>query len=1034
MGVPGAEPGWRSAVGGAPGATAHRAHPPARGERRLPVVARLHRPRGGPPRAAPPGPGGGLSGPTQTGGPPVRHRLEADGCRPRRGTLGAMVAGGLRGRVLGGLLRHGRGAGPGRVRTAPGRGDGRAARSLPRRRRPTAPDGADRRTAGPVRRAGEPERAGSTGPGRGRGARGRGSAPRGHGGQSLAGGAARLRRVVDGAAGLRCPALRAALARHPHAVRCHGAPKDGRRRARGVGPDRSDAPHGRRVRARRARGHGEATDWRETAPGAARWREASGCALERGWASGRPARHGPGATRGGGPGGGMRAVITVVREPSLDPAAFWRVEVDGTPHHHLRRLDNGFPFPTEDGALDGLPEVTALWQGMKPEKGLRGAFTSIHGGTPTQGHLWGFGRYLLETLLGGVFWQQLKGRCPKNESLELVLEWDSGEWELSRLHWELMRDDTGFLAEQHAPEVSLVRRVPVTRPFQARAPIDLRVLFVVGTDLTDPRIRPGAEYLGLLRHLNHQQRALHHRVLIAAHGEDLAAAVKSYQPTVLHLTCHGEWDSIHLKPGREAPPSEEREGFKRWSAQDLYQLLQGTGVPLPTVVVVNACDSAKGRPPMPQEDPASATAQASFAVELAKLGVPMVVGMAGEVADHACRLFTRRLYESLLEGVPNTPVDLGLATTTGRRAGLQLLDGRHATSDWAFSQLIIRGDTDTRLVLKDVGQASVRLRIANTLRVNHPFCDRLEAFRDFERWLDSGRCEWNPFAIVGPAMEQPPVKYGATRLMSELAVHALQSGYVPVLFGFPEGSTEAPTTERLLTELFKKLRDLRNDWGVGPAKDSQLRALLLREKSPAPPLHPDLDEALTLGGPTDPAVLRLALAMDLAALAKDTQCKGALLLLDGIHTWSPALSTLVHLLEHRLIFEGLTTPVVVSCRRWPGHPQADGPIKALLERATVERHDISRFPEALEPLIYNQYVLLREPPQVPNPAMPNVAMFLETYFKDLVKGLPSQLHGNAGLDAVLKALGTSKMLLQADDQATMKALLRGTPAREGQTS
>lgn len=727
----------------------------------------------------------------------------------------------------------------------------------------------------------------------------------------------------------------------------------------------------------------------------------------------------------------MRTVISVVREASQDPAAFWRVDVDGARLHLLRRLDNGFPFPAAEAALEGIPEVQALWQNTPPAKGLRGAFAGILGGTPSRDQMWGFGRYLLETLLGGTFWKQLQGRCPAGECLELVLEWDAGEWELSRLHWELMRDASGFLAEQHAPEVSMVRRVPVTGPTPVRMPIDLRVLFVVGTDLSDAKIRAGAEYLGLLRHLGTRRRSLDHRVLIAANGEDLHEAVKSYQPTVLHFICHGEWGCIHLKPGRTASPAEERDGFKRWSAQDLHAYLQSTGAPLPSVVVVNACDSASGRTPTPQEAAMGSTPQASFAVELTRLGIPMVVGMAGQVADHACRLFTRRLYESLLESPAHTLVDVGRATATGRRAGLQLLEGRHATSDWAYSQLLVRGDMDSRLELADVRQASVRERIAKDLRLKQPFCDRLEAFRDFERWLDSGRCEETHFAIVGPDMEPVPVKYGATHLMRELAVHALQAGYVPVLFGIPEVSGN-PNTEDLIRELLKRLRDVRSDWGLPTAQDSQLRALLRQKETPRPPLHPELADALDLGGLMDPTVLRLALALDLTALARETQCKGALLLLDGIHHWSPALATVVGMLERRLRAEGMTTPVVVSCRRYPGRVQEDMAIKALLERTLVERHDIGRFPEALEPLIYNQYILLRDPPQVPNPEVANVGMFIESYCKGAVKGLPSQLHGNVQLDAVLKALSDSKMLLRADDEATMRALFQGTlPGRSG---
>jgi hypothetical protein len=39
-----------------------------------------------------------------------------------------------------------------------------------------------------------------------------------------------------------------------------------------------------------------------------------------------------------------------------------------------------------------------------------------------------------------------------------------------------------------------------------------------------------------------------------------------------------------------------------------------------------------------------------LAVQLVEIGVPVVVGMAGEVSEQACRFFARRFYEGFLEG------------------------------------------------------------------------------------------------------------------------------------------------------------------------------------------------------------------------------------------------------------------------------------------------------------------------------------------------------------------------------------------------
>src|ERR1700760_573508 len=74
---------------------------------------------------------------------------------------------------------------------------------------------------------------------------------------------------------------------------------------------------------------------------------------------------------------------------------------------------------------------------------------------------------------------------------------------------------------------------------------------------------------------------------------------------------------------------------------------------------------------------------ATRAAALVSAGVPMVVGMSGEVADSACRLFTRRFYEALLQGE-----SVAAATAEGRRAGLTGADPYH-TVDWAFPSLLL---------------------------------------------------------------------------------------------------------------------------------------------------------------------------------------------------------------------------------------------------------------------------------------------------------------------------------------------------------
>ena len=111
------------------------------------------------------------------------------------------------------------------------------------------------------------------------------------------------------------------------------------------------------------------------------------------------------------------------------------------------------------------------------------------------------------------------------------------------------------------------------------------------------------------------------------------------------------------------PTSEKSEVPYRCTAARLLELL-GVRGSLPPVVVVNACHTAD-----PDYDPAVRLEQSSsdlaFAAQLVQGGVPMALGMSGEVAARACQIFTLRFYMALLAGG-----SVALATAHGRRAAL----------------------------------------------------------------------------------------------------------------------------------------------------------------------------------------------------------------------------------------------------------------------------------------------------------------------------------------------------------------------------
>src|SRR5262249_26450553 len=153
-----------------------------------------------------------------------------------------------------------------------------------------------------------------------------------------------------------------------------------------------------------------------------------------------------------------------------------------------------------------------------------------------------------------------------------------------------------------------------------------------------------------------------------------------FAPDVVHFICHGEWDSggrffLSLidddKPGAVSP----------LRAQQLREDIFATA--MPKVVVLNACFSANSgdgyhvRPDRLQQP---------LTVDLVEMGVPVVVGMAGEVSDQACRLFSRRFYEALLHGEPIVE-----AAAQGRRAGILGGGGDDPRSspDWSLPVLFL---------------------------------------------------------------------------------------------------------------------------------------------------------------------------------------------------------------------------------------------------------------------------------------------------------------------------------------------------------
>jgi hypothetical protein len=334
---------------------------------------------------------------------------------------------------------------------------------------------------------------------------------------------------------------------------------------------------------------------------------------------------------------------------------------------------------------------------------------------------------------------------------------------------------TGLLAFKG---VQITRRVADTNGAERRIehlPSPPKVLVVVASALTDTRIRAGAEYLGLMRALKLENKVLNTRLVIGATAADMSLAIRTFRPNVIHVIGHGE--TRLGKPVILFRPEQAGASDHAVDAKSLLELMRTEeGLALPGLVVLNACaDTAidevtVGRP---------------MAAELVGAGIPVVVGMSGNVADQACRLFTRGFYTALLNGT-----EIAKAAAIGRRAGVLYAGydvGRQI--DWALPTLYMAeavGAPSIDLTVPDTDLARLMAAAMFTETPNYPpFCGRWEHLARF-RSLLSGTTRQFMLLRVARAdsvagMKNVPPKFGSERLLKEFAAEAFRDGHVPIL-------------------------------------------------------------------------------------------------------------------------------------------------------------------------------------------------------------------------------------------------------------
>lgn len=401
-----------------------------------------------------------------------------------------------------------------------------------------------------------------------------------------------------------------------------------------------------------------------------------------------------------------------------------------------------------------------------------------------------FGRYLFATLLGDASWKAINDAAEK-EPIQLSLSWKD-ENLINRLPWEMMHNGQRFLAEE--PKVAITRRVAgTTQTLQDMTTV--RVLFVIGSALNEDVIKPGAEYLGLLRSLTHGAKCrLKTHLLLEANPHRIRKAVSWFGPTVVHFICHGYADNnqetfLVLR-------SDEGGGEQMVRAEDLLKMLQPDPKnPLPPVVILNACYTASQNPFLYTKSgqAASPIAAKLVAGDGVNPGVPIVVGMAGEIADQACRLFTRCFYQAVLEGK-----EVATAAADGRRVGIidKGLTDPKSSIDWALPTVFMSaGIEKAEIVVKDNAEEKdwydVALEFAPS---DYPvFCDRLALFEWYDCLMATSPDDLptpqkhnGDLQLLAIALREKDAKYqddklGLTWLLRQFASNAALDGHLPVL-------------------------------------------------------------------------------------------------------------------------------------------------------------------------------------------------------------------------------------------------------------
>ena len=505
-----------------------------------------------------------------------------------------------------------------------------------------------------------------------------------------------------------------------------------------------------------------------------------------------------------------------------------------------------------------------------------------------------YGSLLFEAAFGEELWRQLLEAAKGHSWLELGVRGIATDDQASMqaLRWEALYDGMAFVAAQGAAagtvSVSITRLVGTATGAAKEIDCIPRVLFAIGSRLTHQDMRPGAEFMGIMRRLERGGGLIHPKILDEATLESLRHETHSFRPDIVHLIGHGRRGLDNQVQLGLRSESANDDGFV--TAQQLLGAIRDGDRP-PAIVILSACKTAAS-----QADASAHVNAMPFAAQLVAGGVPVVVAMAGDIQDTACRVFTRALTSAIGSGVP-----LGKAVVSGRRAAFY--NRVYDSADWIMPTVFVaEGDLMGIRLFNTRKAKAARTRIQDLgmhlAQDTSVFCGREEFFPAMDRLLDGVLDA--PHALVASTPGEDR-HYGGTRLLRELGARAVRTGVLPILLG-PYDHDPPTSLAGLAGKLHTAIRDTRDALGLDEAS-SRLEAVGDRVKPEdlASALRADLDQVIQALDPDDPVRCR------------PDGLPQVVLLCHRVDTWQAAFGGLLNMLGPRgLRGSGRRIPLVMT--------------------------------------------------------------------------------------------------------------------------